>query len=758
MLRPLPRKKKLIYIVPLKDSKHPKSFKIKDLYQTGTLCRIEQIKEQSSGAYQLMLTSLKRISFENFTKDADGVVRGVGSPIYYDYDLDNEALEPLASHIKKNAIELIETHKPSASKRIKELFEELDTAELLINITASHADFKAHQKVQLLKNVSLKESLFLLIDLLESFKSSLEVQEELSKRLNKSMDKKQKEIILREQLQAITDELSEMDEEGEEARYDERISNSKMPKTVKTEALKEARRLERTPSMSPEHPTIRNYLDTLLDLPWTKTREKKIDLEKAQQLLDQEHYGLKKVKDRIMQHLAVMSLKKDHKGSVLLFVGPPGVGKTSLGQSIAKAMNRKFVKASLGGVKDESDIRGHRRTYVGAMPGRVIQGIKRVNSRNPVFLLDEIDKLGRGGWNGDPTSAMLEVLDPEQNHAFEDHYLDVPYDLSETMFIATANSLGDIPGPLRDRMEVIQLSAYTLEEKRHIALNHLWQKQLDAHGIKKTQLELDTDILEVIIESYTKEAGVRDLKRKLASVCRYFAAKVIKEPKKCHSVSEDDLEDIFGPKIFKPELIIKDLPIGVATGLAWTPLGGDVLFIESKAMSGKGKLVVTGQLGDVMKESVQIAMSHIRSHLNQINPNFDYEATDIHIHVPHGAIPKDGPSAGVTMLSSLASLISGKPINPKLAMSGEITLRGSVLPVGGIKEKVLAASRAGCNHIILSAENEKDLWEVDNEIKAKLKFTFVENVEQLLEKVLEIKFDLADSFISYSQSLIPSTH
>ena len=499
----------LIYVVPLKDGKHPKGFKIKDLYQTGTLCRIEQIRQQQGGAYQLMLTSLKRISFENFIKDDQGVVRGIGSPIYYDYDLDNEALEPLAAHIKKSAIDLIETHKPSASKRIKELFDELDTAELLINITASHADFKPEQKVKLLKGTSLKESLFLLVDLLESYKNSLEVQEELSKRLNQSMDKKQKEIILREQLQAISDELSEMDEDGEEARYEDKINNSKMPKSVKAEALKEARRLERTPSMSPEHPGIRNYLDTLLDLPWTKSREKKIDLDKAEALLNKEHYGLDKVKERIMQHLAVMSLKKDHKGSVLLFVGPPGVGKTSLGQSIAKAMNRKFVKASLGGVKDESDIRGHRRTYVGAMPGRIIQGIKRVNSRNPVFLLDEIDKLGRGGWNGDPTSAMLEVLDPEQNHSFEDHYLDVPYDLSETMFIATANSLSDIPGPLRDRMEVIQLSAYTLDEKRHIAQNHLWEKQLAGHGIKTEQLSLTTDVLEVIIENYTKEAGVK---------------------------------------------------------------------------------------------------------------------------------------------------------------------------------------------------------------------------------------------------------
>ena len=511
-----------------------------------------------------------------------------------------------------------------------------------------------------------------------------------------------------------------------------------MPEDVKKVALDEAKRFSTVGQSSPESHVIRNYLDLLCALPWNQSTEEAIDLDAARQVLDSDHYGLDKIKKRIIQHLAVLKLRKDRKGSILLFVGPPGVGKTSLGHSIAKALGRKFARVALGGVRDDSEIRGHRRTYIGSMPGRIIQGIKRSGVNNPVMLLDEIDKLGRG-FQGDPAGALLEVLDPEQNDKFVDHYLDVPFDLSKTFFIATANTLETIPGPLLDRMEVIDLTGYTTAEKLHIAKSHLIPKQLEAHGMTASQIRIADDALMRTITHYTREAGVRELDRKIATILRAMTEKVIDAAEGQQIVVElAMLEEILGSERYVYEVAERVMPPGVVTGLAWTPQGGEILFIEARSMPGSGKLTLTGQLGEVMKESAQIALSHVRSNLATVLPGLDYDKRDVHVHVPAGAIPKDGPSAGVTMLTTLASLFTGRSVSPKLAMTGEITLRGSVMPVGGIKEKVIAAHRAGIERVILPKRNQKDLKEIPEDVRAKLQIVFVDDVAELLKEALNL--------------------
>jgi ATP-dependent Lon protease len=479
---------------------------------------------------------------------------------------------------------------------------------------------------------------------------------------------------------------------------------------------------------------IRNYLDLLIDMPWSKSSASEFDIEAARKILDDDHYGLPKIKQRIIQHLAVLKLKKDKKGSILLFVGPPGVGKTSLGRSIARAMGREFVRVSLGGVRDDAEIRGHRRTYVGALPGRIIDGIKRAKVNNPVFMLDEIDKLNRG-WGGDPASALLEVLDPEQNNKFLDHYLDVPFDLSNVMFIATANSLETIPGPLLDRLEVIMLTGYTTAEKLHIAKTHLVPKQIHEHGVEESQMQITEAALLRLISGYTREAGVRELQRTIGACVRAGAEKIIEKRPLPIVVDVADLEEILGPDKHFEQLVERENPPGVSTGLAWTPMGGEILFIESSRMPGTGELIITGQLGDVMKESAKIALSLVRSRI----PSLYGEKEDIHLHVPAGAIPKDGPSAGVAMFLALASLLGNKSVPSRMAMTGEVTLRGAVLPVGGIKEKVIAAHRAGAEKVILPKRNERDLRDVPDEVKKSLQFIFVETVDDVLREALGVQ-------------------
>jgi ATP-dependent Lon protease len=562
---------------------------------------------------------------------------------------------------------------------------------------------------------------------------------EMAAKFNEEMSKRNRENMLKEQLRAIQEELDDVEGGSGKKGYRELIEEANMPENVKEVALEEVTKLERQGPHSSEENVIRTYLDLLVSLPWGKSEIKDIDIEAARKLLNDQHYGLDKVKDRIIQHLTVMKLKQNKQGSILLLAGPPGTGKTSLGKSIAEALGRKYVRISLGGIKDESEIRGHRRTYLGALPGRIIQGMKRAGERNPVFILDEVDKI-RAGINGDPESALLEVLDPEQNDTFSDHYLEVPYDLSDVFFIATANSLRDIPGPLRDRMEIIEVGSYTSHEKFHIAKNHLIGEVLEEHGLDDTQLQIDDEALNTIIEKYTREAGVRGLKRQLSAVARVTSEKVVLGTVDLpYIVKEDMLYEVLGHELIPHQQAGKNNPPGVVTGLAWTPVGGDILFIEGAFMPGNGKLTLTGQLGDVMKESAKISQSLIRSRLAFHLEGIEFDKKDLHIHVPSGAIPKDGPSAGVALLTTIASLVTGHKVDPKLAMTGEISLRGAVMPVGGIKEKVLAAHRAGINRIILPKDNKNDLDDVPQDVKDEIQFIFAETVEDVISETIGIE-------------------
>ncbi|EAO52433.1 ATP-dependent endopeptidase Lon [Bacillus thuringiensis serovar israelensis ATCC 35646] len=555
--------------------------------------------------------------------------------------------------------------------------------------------------------------------------------------MKRSMERTQKEYFLREQMKAIQTELGDKEGKGGEVEeLREKIEQSGMPEETMKAALKELDRYEKLPASSAESGVIRNYIDWLLALPWTEATEDIIDLAHSEEILNNDHYGLEKVKERVLEYLAVQKLTNSLKGPILCLVGPPGVGKTSLARSIATSLNRKFVRASLGGVRDESEIRGHRRTYVGAMPGRIIQGMKKAKTVNPVFLLDEIDKMSND-FRGDPSAALLEVLDPEQNHNFSDHYIEEPYDLSKVMFVATANTLSSIPGPLLDRMEIISIAGYTELEKVHIAREHLLPKQLKEHGLRKGNLQVRDEALLEIIRYYTREAGVRTLERQIAKVCRKVAKIIVTAERKRIVVTEKKIVDLLGKHIFRYGQAEKTDQVGMATGLAYTAAGGDTLAIEVSVAPGKGKLILTGKLGDVMKESAQAAFSYIRSRAEelQIDPNF-HEKNDIHIHVPEGAVPRDGPSAGITMATALISALTGIPVSKEVGMTGEITLRGRVLPIGGLKEKTLSAHRAGLTKIILPAENEKDLDDIPESVKENLTFVLASHLDEVLEHAL----------------------
>ena len=578
----------------------------------------------------------------------------------------------------------------------------------------------------------------------ETIKWNAEVQEKLSDRYNKYY----REQVLRQQLKEIQAELKaeEGDDGSEEASgeggkkkkdYRARIEEAGMPDNIREAALEEVSRLEVLGEGSAEESVIRNYLDFMLALPWKREPVEDIDLAQARRILDEDHYGLDKVKERILQHLAVMKLKNNNKGSILLLVGPPGTGKTSLGKSIARALGRKYIRLSLGGIRDESEIRGHRRTYVGAMPGRILQGIKTAGTTNPVMVLDEVDKLMTGGFSGDPASALLEVLDPEQNNTFEDHYLDLPYDLSDVFFIATANSLDTIPGPLLDRMEIIEINSYTADEKFHIAKEHLIGEVLEEDGLTADQMQIEDDALRAIIEDYTAEAGVRGLKKRIEELGRVVSEKIVMgEAEGQVVIRKEDLEDMLGKKVSHHDVILKDNPPGVVTGLAWTPVGGEILFIEATDMPGSGQIVLTGQLGDVMKESARISISLLKSRLpvNAIN----FSERDIHIHVPSGAVSKDGPSAGITLFTALASLVTGIRVDSHLAMTGEITLRGAVLPIGGLKEKLLGAQRAGITKVLIPKENVEDLKDLPKEVLDQITIVPVSTAEDVLREALGI--------------------
>jgi len=702
-------------------------------HSVGTLAEIEGTQSGNLGL-GLTLRGLARVLVER-TENEAGI-----SIAHYEFDDDIEDLDEgtaqvLLKNIKDVSREILGMIE--GGDAILKMIEGHDDVARLMAFVIQNSPIPAETKYDFLAVSSLKARGLKVLDHLSRQKEALKLQVEMNSKIGEQASKNHRENILREQLRSIKEELGEGKTKGGDD-YRDKVEKAGLPEAVKTAALEEVEKLEQMGGQNPEANVVRNWLDLLLALPWKDPENKPVDLTEARRVLDADHYGLDKVKDLIIQHLAVMQLKKDRKGTVLLLVGPPGVGKTSLGQSIAKAMGREFIRASLGGVRDDAEIRGHRRTYLGALPGRVINAMKRAGARNPVFLLDEVDKLVKG-WGGDPAAALLEVLDPEQNNTFQDHYLDLPYDLSDVFFIATANSLETIPGPLLDRMEVITLTGYTEAEKFHIAKDYLVPKQLELHGLTG-KLEIGDEVLHQIAGEFTREAGVRDLQRKIMTLCRVSSEAVLKADPSQLPVTVDPatLEDKIGAKPYHHDAALTDNPPGVVTGLAWTPVGGDILFIESASMPGSGQLILTGQLGDVMKESARIALSLVRSQLGVVASSFDFKNTDVHIHVPSGSIPKDGPSAGTAMFTTLASLVLGRKVDPKLAMTGEVTLRGAVTPVGGIKEKLIAAHRAGIRRILLPRLNEKDLKELPAEVRNDLDVTLVDHVADVLKLVFGI--------------------
>ncbi|MDI6723178.1 MAG: endopeptidase La [Methanobacterium sp.] len=706
-----------------------------DLYKTGTLIKINKVK-QHKHFYHINVEIIERAKIEEFIPDGRNY-RATYNLIPDIIDLDPQDQQEIIDNIKDLVSEISENFKGSKAY-VEHVNKQKDLTKIIAYVF-QYVRIPVPEKQELLEMRSLKEKSLKFLDILIEQKESIKLQMEMAAKFNEEMNKRNREVMLKEQLKAIKEELNEVEGGTGKKDYRELIEAANMPEDVKKVALEEVDKLERQGPHSSEENVIRNYLELLVNLPWGPSKVRDIDIEAARKLLDEQHYGLDKVKDRIIQHMTVMKLKQNKQGSILLLVGPPGTGKTSLGRSIAEALKRKYVRISLGGVKDESEIRGHRRTYLGALPGRIIQGMKRAGERNPVFILDEVDKL-MASYSGDPASALLEVLDPEQNNTFSDHYLEVPYDLSDVFFIATANDIRGIPGPLRDRMEVIEIGSYTSHEKFHIARNHLVDLVLEDNGLDESQIQIEDDAIKAIIEKYTREAGVRGLKRQLSAVARVASEKIVLGKVELpYVIKEDMLYDILGHELIPYQQAGKNNPPGVVTGLAWTPVGGDILFIEGAFMPGTGKLTLTGQLGDVMKESAKISQSLIRSRLAFNMKHVEFDKKDLHIHVPSGAIPKDGPSAGVALLTTIASLVTGQEVDPKLAMTGEISLRGAVLPVGGIKEKVLAAHRAGIKRVILPKDNEKDLDDIPEDVKDELEFILVETVEDVIKETIGIE-------------------
>ncbi|TPV43796.1 endopeptidase La [Bacillus dicomae] len=705
-----------------------------DIYSVGTVAKVKQMLKLPNGTLRVLVEGLHRAEVVEFIEEENVVqvsIKTVTEEV--EDDLEEKAL-------MRTLLEHFEQYIKVSKKVSNETFATVADVEepgRLADLIASHLPIKTKQKQEILEIISVKERLHTLISIIQDEQELLSLEKKIGQKVKRSMERTQKEYFLREQMKAIQTELGDKEGKGGEVEeLREKIEQSGMPEETMKAALKELDRYEKLPASSAESGVIRNYMDWLLALPWTEATEDMIDLAHSEEILNKDHYGLEKVKERVLEYLAVQKLTNSLKGPILCLVGPPGVGKTSLARSIATSLNRNFVRVSLGGVRDESEIRGHRRTYVGAMPGRIIQGMKKAKSVNPVFLLDEIDKMSND-FRGDPSAALLEVLDPEQNHNFSDHYIEEPYDLSKVMFVATANTLSSIPGPLLDRMEIISIAGYTELEKVHIAREHLLPKQLKEHGLRKGNLQVRDEALLEIIRYYTREAGVRTLERQIAKVCRKAAKIIVTAERKRIVVTEKNVVDLLGKHIFRYGQAEKTDQVGMATGLAYTAAGGDTLAIEVSVAPGKGKLILTGKLGDVMKESAQAAFSYIRSRAEelQIDPNF-HEKNDIHIHVPEGAVPKDGPSAGITMATALISALTGIPVSKEVGMTGEITLRGRVLPIGGLKEKTLSAHRAGLTKIILPAENEKDLDDIPESVKENLTFVLASHLDEVLEHAL----------------------
>lgn len=719
----------------VKSGTRPSELTSESLYKTGNLFRISHVQPADDG-YLVCAQIVKRVKAVSLS-EKNGRFYAAYEPVPDIHDLEEDLQVRILADIKNTIHEI--SSRFSGSEQFTQPIDRMDSVDQIMGFIMPFLPINLAEKQALLEIDSVRQRYITFLEILIRTKENINIRIEMVKKVSDRVNKSNREAMLREQLKVIQEELNESEGAPGDGGYRERIESSKMPDDVRKKALAEAKKLETGGSQNHESPVIRNYLDLMLALPWVTEERKSIDIEHARRVLESHHNGLEKVKERIIQHLAVMKLKQEKQGSILLFTGPPGTGKTSLGKSIAEALGRQYVRISLGGVRDEAEIRGHRRTYVGALPGRIIQGIQKAGTKNPVFILDEIDKL-TSSYAGDPASALLEVLDPEQNNTFSDHYLEVPYDLSDVLFIATANSLATIPAPLLDRMELIEISGYTKNEKFAIAKDHLIPETLKEHGLDADKLRFEDDALKVIIEKYTREAGVRWLKKQLAKTARYISEKIVSGKAELpFVVTTDKLAGILGKELIRQEVARKEPVPGVVTGLAWTPVGGEILFIEDTFMPGTGKLTLTGQLGDVMKESATISLSLIRSRLAHTESGFNFMTSDIHIHVPSGATPKDGPSAGVTLFTALASLITGKTVDPTLAMTGEITLSGAVLPVGGIKEKVLAAHRAGIKKVILPQENERDLEDVPEDVRAELAFVTVETVEEVLKEALGIE-------------------
>ncbi|MCB9586381.1 MAG: endopeptidase La [Polyangiaceae bacterium] len=709
---------------------------VEDLYPVGCAARVLKALKHSSGNYSLILQGLTRIRLDGMLQQ-DPYLRAKVTRIEgpATEDVEAEALAMSLRDVAKQVIQLM----PELPREAGSLIDSIQAPGALADLVAANLDAPVEEKAQLIETVEVKERIRKVLRLLTRQLEILKMRERINSQIKEEMGKNQREYVLRQQLKAIKEELGEDDgDQGDLDGLEDRIAKADLPSEADSVAKKQLKRLRTMQVGSAEYTVVRTYLDWILDLPWKNQTQDIMDIAKVREVLDEDHYGLEKVKKRIVEYLAVRKLKTDKKGPILCLLGPPGVGKTSLGRSIARALGRKFVRISLGGVHDEAAIRGHRRTYVGALPGQIIQGMKKSGTINPVFMMDEVDKIGHD-FRGDPSAALLEVLDPEQNNAFADHYLEIPYDLSSVMFVATANVADPIPPPLRDRMEILEIPGYTRREKLAIARQHLIPKQLEEHGLKKEQLEITDEAVEEIIEHYTREAGVRSLERQVASVIRGVAVKVAEGDDQPRKVStEDDLREYLGPIKYTSEVAERTEETGVVTGLAWTSVGGEILFVEATRMYGTGKLQLTGQLGDVMKESAHAALSYLRTNAEKYGIPRDFmDKSDIHIHIPAGAMPKDGPSAGVTMFTALVSLLTGIRVRHDVAMTGEISLRGRVLPIGGLKEKTLAAHRAGIKRVILPERNKADLEEVPREVRDDLEFVPVHKLDEVLEAALE---------------------
>jgi ATP-dependent Lon protease len=728
-------KDRLVAIVSHKEVAEEKQERVEPehLNRIGVLGYIHKlVKVREGGGYQVLISAIKKLELVEFVQQEPYLTARVAViPMEVEEDKEVEALVlNLRTQFKKLAEML------SLPVELVTTIESLSDPFYISYLVISQLNLTPVEEQELLEIQPGKALMHRTARQLNKRLETAQMSQDIQKSIKEDTDQKQRDFFLRQQLNAIRKELGEDEENLDLKELREKFAKIELPPEAKKTAEKELDRLARISPSSPEYTVSRTYLDWLLDLPWLTSTPDSLDIVKAQQVMDEDHYGLEEIKKRIIEFLAVRKLKQDMHGPILCFVGPPGVGKTSLGQSIARSMDRKFIRISLGGVRDEAEIRGHRRTYIGALPGRIIQSLRKAGANNPLFMLDEIDKLGMD-FRGDPSSALLEVLDPEQNFTFADHYLEIPFDLSKVMFITTANLLDNIPGPLRDRMEVIELSGYTQDEKLNIAKRHLLPKQLEAHALSDNDLKIDDQAIRAVIRSHTREAGVRNLERKLAAICRGVAKEIVTGKTGTTLVDTANLATYLGPIQFFPETKARTWGPGLATGLAWTPVGGELLFIEVAKMKGKGGLTMTGKLGDVMKESATAALTYIRSHAKELGVDEGiFAKIDLHIHVPEGAIPKDGPSAGVAMVTALTSLLTGRTVSKDMAMTGEITLRGDVLPVGGIKEKVLAAVRAGITEIVLPALNEKDVVEIPDNVKEGIRFHLVQDIKEALGLLL----------------------